>query len=86
MTPEQHDKMVKQLELKADFYAPDNVIVEGQTPAYVEYQKEMVKRRVDELQHLIVRTIEVMQARNNEQMGVIGELMRQNQVLKEQAK
>lgn len=86
MTPEQHNKMVKQFEMPGDPLGRDSAIVEGLTPGFSEYQKEMIKRRMDELQHLIVRTIDVMQARNNEQMGVIGELMRQNQVLKDKLK
>ena len=79
MTPEQYKK---EFELKADFYAPDNVIVGGVTPAYAEYQKEMVKRRMDELQRLIVRTIDTLEARRSEHLGVIGELLRQTKSLR----
>jgi len=86
MTPEQYDKMAKQFELKADFYAPDTVIVEGQTPAYVEYQKEMINRRMGELQLLIVRTIDTLQARSTERLGVIDNLLRENKSLKDKLK
>ena len=75
-----------QFELKADFYAPDNVIVEGQTPDYVWYQKEMVKRRMDELQRLIVRTIDTLQARSDERLNVISNLLRENKSLKDKLK
>jgi mevalonate kinase len=86
MKQEDYDKMVKQFDMPGDPPGRDSAIVEGLTPGFTEYQKEMIKRRMDELQYLIVHTIEVMQARNNEQMGVIGELMRQNQVLKDKLK
>ena len=86
MTPEQYEKMLKPVELKADFYAPDNVIVEGQTADYVWYQKEMVKRRMDELQRLIVHTIDTLQTRNTEHTTVIAELLRQNKSLKDKLK
>ena len=76
----------EQFELKDNFYAPDQVIVEGVTPAYAEYQKEMVKRRMDELQRLIVRTIDTLQTRNTEHTTVIAELLRQNQSLKDKLK
>ena len=82
MTPEQYEKMVDDLELKDNFYAPDKVIVEGATPAYVWYQKEMVKRRMDELQRLIVRTIDTLEARRSENLGVIDNLMRENKSLR----
>jgi hypothetical protein len=75
-----------QFELRDNFHAPDSVIVEGLTADYAEYQKEMVKRRMDELQRLIVRTIDTLQARNNEHLGVIGELLRQNQSLRDKLK
>ena len=86
MTPEQYDKMVDDLELDDNFHAPDKVTVEGVTPAYAEYQKEMVKRRMDELQRLIVRTIDTLEARRSEHLGVIGELLRQNKSLKDKLK
>ena len=86
MTPEQYDKMVDDLELKDNFYAPDNVIVEGQTADYVWYQKEMVKRRMDELQRLIVRTINTLQARSDERLNVIGNLLRENKSLRDKRK
>ena len=75
-----------QFELKDNFHAPDKVIVEGVTPAYAEYQKEMVKRRMDELQRLIVRTIDTLQTRSTEHTTVIAELLRQNQSLKDKLK
>ena len=79
-------KQFEQFELKDNFHAPDKVIVDGVTPAYAEYQKEMVKRRMDELKHLIVRTIDTLEARRSEHLGVIGELLRQNQSLKNKLK
>lgn len=75
-----------QFELKDNFHAPDKVIVEGLTLGYAEYQKEMVKRRMDELQRLIVRTIDTLQTRNTEHTTVIAELLRQNQSLKDKLK
>ena len=86
MTPEQYNKMVDDLELKDNFYAPDKVVVEGVTPAYAEYQKEMVKRRMDELQRLIVRTIDTLEARRSEHLGVIDNLMRENKSLRAKLK
>jgi hypothetical protein len=86
MTPKQYDKMVDDLELGDNFYAPDSVIVEGLTADYVWYQKEMINRRMIELDYLIVRTIGTLQARNNEHLGVIGELLRQNKSLKDKLK
>ena len=75
-----------QFELKDNFHAPDKVTVEGLTLGYAEYQKEMVKRRMDELQRLIVRTIDTLQTRNTEHTTVIAELLRQNQSLKDKLK
>jgi Ni,Fe-hydrogenase I large subunit len=86
MTPEQYEKMIKEFEFGADFHAPDSVIVEGLTLGYAEYQKEMVKRRMDELQRLIVHTIDTLQTRNTEHTTVIAELLRQNQSLKDKLK
>ena len=75
-----------QFELKDNSYAPDNVIVEGVTPAYAEYQKEMIEKQMNKLQYLIVRTIDTLEARRSEHLGVIGELLRQNQSLKDKLK
>ena len=75
-----------QFELGDNFHAPDSVIVEGLTLGYAEYQKEMVKRRMDELQRLIVHTIDTLQTRNTEHTTVIAELLRQNQSLKDKLK
>ena len=86
MTPEQHEKMIKEFELKADFHAPDNVIVEGVTADYVWYQKKMIEKRMDELQRLIVRTIDTLEARRSEHLTVIAELLRQNKSLKDKLK
>ena len=86
MTPEQYNKLVDDLDLDDNFHAPDKVIVEGQTPAYVEYQKEMINRRMGELQLLIVRTIDTLQARSTERLGVIDNLLRKNKSLKEKIK
>ena len=86
MTPKQYDKMVDDLELDDNFHAPDKVTVEGQTAAYAGYQKEMVKRRMDELQRLIVHTIDTLEARRSEHSAVIAELLRQNQSLKDKLK
>ena len=86
MTPIDPLKQFEQFELKDDFHAPDQVIVEGVTPAYAEYQKEMVKRRMDELQRLIVRTIDTIQARSTERLGVIENLLRENKSLRDKLK
>ena len=86
MTPEQYNKLVDDLALDDNFHAPDKVIVEGQTADYVWYQKKMIEKRMDELQRLIVRTIDTLQSRNNEHLGVIGELLRQNQSLRDKLK
>ena len=86
MTPEQYNKLVDDLDLDDNFHAPDTVIVEGVTPAYAEYQKEMVKRRMDELQRLIVRTIDTLQARSTERLGVIDNLLRENKSLRDKLK
>ena len=86
MKPEQYNKLVDDLELDDNFYAPDKVTVEGQTADYVWYQKEMVKRRMDELQRLIVRTIDTLQARSTERLGVIDNLMRENKSLRDKLK
>lgn len=75
-----------QFELKDNFHAPDKVTVEGLTPGYAEYQKEMVKRRMDELQRLIVRTIDTLEARRSEHSVIVAELLRQNQSLKNKLK
>jgi hypothetical protein len=75
-----------QFELKDNFYAPDQVIVEGVTPAYAEYQKEMIEKQMNKLQYLIVRTIDTLEARRSEHLGVVGELLRQNQSLKDKLK
>jgi len=86
MTPKQYDKMVDDLELDDNFHAPDKVTVEGQTLAYVWYQKEMVKRRMDELQRLIFRTIDTLEARKSEHLGVIDNLIRENKSLRDKLK
>ena len=75
-----------QFELKADFYAPDKVIVEGQTADYVWYQKKMIEKRMDELQRLIVRTIDTLQARSDERLNVIGNLLHENKSLRDKLK
>lgn len=75
-----------QFELKDNFHAPDKVTVEGLTLGYAEYQKEMVKRRMDELQRLIVRTIDTLEARRSEHSVVLAELLRQNKALKDKLK
>ena len=80
------DTGASQFELKTDFHAPDEIIVEGQTPEYAWYQKEMVKRRMDELQRLIVRTIDTLQARSDERLNVIGNLLRENKSLRDKLK
>ena len=79
-------KQFEEFKLEDKFHAPDKVIVDGVTPAYAEYQKEMVKRRMDELQRLILRTIDTLEARRSDHLGVIGELLRQNQSLKNKLK
>jgi hypothetical protein len=86
MKQEDYDKLVDDLDLDDNFHAPDKVIVEGQTADYVWYQKKMIEKRMDELQRLIVRTIDTLQARRSEHLGVIGELLRQNQSLKDKLK
>lgn len=86
MTPEQYDKMVDDLELDDNFHAPDKVTVEGLTLGYAEYQKEMVKRRMGELQRLIVHTIDTLEARRSEHSVVLAELLRQNKALKDKLK
>ena len=86
MTPKQYDKMVDDLELDDNFHAPDKVTVDGVTPAYVEYQKEMVKRRMDELQRLIFRTIDALEARRSEHLGVIDNLIRESKSLRDKLK
>ena len=86
MTPEQYEKMIKPFELKADFYAPDQVIVKGVTPAYAEYQKELFRRRFNELYGSIVHTIDTLEARRSEHLGVIDNLMRENKSLRDKLK
>jgi hypothetical protein len=75
-----------QFELKADFYAPDQVIVEGVTPAYAVQQKELFRRRFNELYGSIVHTIDTLEARRSEHLTVIAELLRQNKSLKDKLK
>ena len=86
MTPEQYNKLVDDLELDDNFHAPDKVIVEGQTADYVWYQKKMIEKRMDELQRLIVRTIDALQARSDERLNVIGNLLRENKSLRDKLK
>ena len=86
MTPEQYNKLVDDLDLDDNFHAPDKVIVEGQTADYVWYQKKMIEKRMDELQRLIVRTIDTLEARRSEHLGVIDNLLRQNKSLKDKLK
>jgi hypothetical protein len=83
MTPEQYEK---EFELKADFHAPDNVIVEGQTADYVWYQKEMLEKRMSRLMGMAMHTINTLQTRSNERLGVIDSLMRENKALKDKLK
>jgi hypothetical protein len=86
MTPEQSNKLVDDLALDDNFHAPDKVIVEGQTADYVWYQKKMIEKRMDELQRLIVRTIDTLQARSDERLNVIGNLLRENKSLRDKLK
>ena len=86
MTPEQYNKLVDDLDLDDNFHAPDKVIVEGQTADYVWYQKKMIEKRMDELQRLIVRTIDTLQARSTERLGVIDNLLRENKSLRDKLK
>ena len=86
MTPEQYNKLVDDLELDDNFHAPDKVIVEGQTADYMWYQKKMIEKRMDELQRLIVRTIDALQARSDERLNVIGNLLRENKSLRDKLK
>lgn len=83
MTPEQYEK---EFELKTDFYAPDEVIVEGQTPEYVWYQKEMIEKRMSRLMGTVMHTIDTIQARSDERLGVIDKLMRENKSLRDKLK
>ena len=80
------DTGASQLELGDNFYAPDNVIVEGVTPAYAEYQKELFRRRFNELYGSIVHTIDTLEARRSEHLGVIDSLMRENKSLRDKLK
>ena len=75
-----------QFELKADFYAPDSVIVEGVTHDYVWYQKEMIEKRMSRLMGTVMHTIDTIQARSDERLGVIDKLMRENKSLRDKLK
>ena len=75
-----------QFELKADFYAPDEVIVDGQTPEYVWYQKEMIEKRMSRLMGTVMHTIDTLQARSDERLNVIGNLLRENKSLRDKLK
>jgi chromatin segregation and condensation protein Rec8/ScpA/Scc1 (kleisin family) len=79
-------KQFEQFELKADFHAPDRVVVEGVTPAYAVQQKELFRRRFNELYGSIVHTIDTLEARRSEHLTVIAELLRQNKSLKDKLK
>ena len=80
------DTGASQFELKADFHAPDEVIVEGQTADYVWYQKEMIKKRMNHLMGTVMHTIDTLQARSDERLGVIDNLMRENKSLRDKLK
>ena len=75
-----------QLELKADFHAPDEIIVEGVTPEYAWYQKEMIEKRMSHLMGTVMHTIDTLQARSDERLNVIGNLLRENKSLKDKLK
>ena len=75
-----------QFELKDDFHAPNEIIVEGQTADYVWYQKEMIEKRMSRLMGMAMHTINTLQTRSNERLGVIDSLMRENKALKNKLK
>ena len=83
MTPEQHEKMIKEFEFGADFYAPDSVIVEGLTADYVWYQKEMIEKQMSRLMGTVMHTIDTIQARKVENLDVIERLLRENKALRD---
>ena len=86
MTPEQYEKMIKEFEFGADFYAPDSVIVEGLTADYVWYQKEMIEKQMSRLMGTVIHTIDTIQARSDERLDVIAELLRENKALRDKLK
>jgi hypothetical protein len=79
-------KQFEQFELKADFYAPIEVVVEGQTADYAWYQKKMIEKRMSHLMGTVMHTIDTIQARSDERLGVIDKLMRENKSLRDKLK
>jgi hypothetical protein len=80
MTPEQHDKMVKPFELK------DNVQVEGITADYVWYNTQILTQKMQSWQRDFEKLAKTMEDRHNEHLHMIGDLLRQNKVLKDKLK
>jgi hypothetical protein len=86
MKQEDYNEMVKQFEMPGDPPGRDSVIVKGLTPNFSKREKDLFKKRLDELWYQVIGVIDPLQERNEEHMRVIGELLRQNQALKDKLK
>jgi hypothetical protein len=70
----------KQFELK------DNVQVEGITEDYVWYNTQILTQKMQSWQREFEKLAKTMEARHNEHLNIIGELIRQNNSLKAKLK
>jgi hypothetical protein len=70
----------KQFEIK------DNVQVEGITADYIRYNAKILTQDMRSWQHNFEKLTETMEARHNEHLHMIGDLLRQNKVLKDKLK
>jgi hypothetical protein len=70
----------KQFEIK------DNVQVEGITEDYVWYNTQILTQKMQSWQREFEKLAKTMEARHNEHLHMIGDLLRQNKSLKEKIK
>jgi hypothetical protein len=70
----------KQFEIK------DNVQVEGITEDYVWYNTQILTHKMQSWQSEFEKLAKTMEVRHNEHLHMIGDLLRQNKVLKDKLK
>ena len=70
----------KQFEIK------DNVQVEGITEDYVWYNTQILTQKMQSWQREFEKLSKTMEARHNEHLHMIGDLLRQNKSLKDKIK
>jgi hypothetical protein len=73
-------EIIEQFEIK------DNTTVEGITADYVWYNSELLKGKISTWIFDFERVVKVMEARHNEHLQIIAELLRKNKELKEENK